>query len=62
MRASLFFSLLLIPSAAFSQALPDQVLALIAANQAWTLEQQRSICEIPAPPFSLISGLIARAM
>ena len=51
MRASLFFSLLLIPSAAFSQALPDQVLALIAANQAWTLEQQRSICEIPAPPF-----------
>ena len=24
---------------------------LIKADNAWTLEQQRTICEIPAPPF-----------
>ncbi len=48
MRASL---LLLASSALFGQALPDKVLEIIQANQAWTLEQQRTICEIPAPPF-----------
>ncbi|MGH7460071.1 MAG: M20/M25/M40 family metallo-hydrolase, partial [Longimicrobiales bacterium] len=26
-------------------------LATIKADNAWTLEQQKSICEIPAPPF-----------
>jgi tripeptide aminopeptidase len=29
----------------------DAVLAGLKADNAWTLEQQRSICEIPAPPF-----------
>jgi acetylornithine deacetylase/succinyl-diaminopimelate desuccinylase-like protein len=29
----------------------DAILATIQADQAWTLEQQTSICEIPAPPF-----------
>ncbi len=29
-----------------------QALASIQANNAWTLEQQVSICEIPAPPFT----------
>lgn len=48
MRASLLF---LITSSLIGQALPDQVLKIIQANQTWTLEQQRSICEIPAPPF-----------
>jgi acetylornithine deacetylase/succinyl-diaminopimelate desuccinylase-like protein len=48
MRVSLLF---LISSALFGQSLPDQVLRIIQANQAWTLEQQRTICEIPAPPF-----------
>ncbi|MCX6595934.1 MAG: peptidase M20, partial [Acidobacteria bacterium] len=27
------------------------VLDMIQADNAWTLEQQTSICEIPAPPF-----------
>lgn len=44
-------SLLLIASSLCAQTLPEQVLKIIQANQAWTLEQQRSICEIPAPPF-----------
>ena len=29
----------------------DAILATIQADQAWTLEQQISICQIPAPPF-----------
>ena len=29
----------------------DAILATIKTDNAWTLEQQRSICEIPAPPF-----------
>jgi tripeptide aminopeptidase len=29
----------------------DNILATIRADNAWTLAQQRSICEIPAPPF-----------
>lgn len=29
----------------------DAILAAIKADQAWTLEQQISICQIPAPPF-----------
>jgi acetylornithine deacetylase/succinyl-diaminopimelate desuccinylase-like protein len=29
----------------------DAILATIKADNAWTLAQQRSICEIPAPPF-----------
>jgi len=30
----------------------DAILATIKADQAWTLEQQISICQIPAPPFN----------
>ena len=41
----------LISTTLAAQTIPDQVLKIIQANQAWTLEQQRSICEIPAPPF-----------
>ncbi len=48
MRASLLF---LTATALLGQTLPDKVLEIIQANQAWTLEQQRTICEIPAPPF-----------
>lgn len=44
-------SLLLIAASLYGQALPEKVLQIIQANQAWTLEQQRTICEIPAPPF-----------
>jgi tripeptide aminopeptidase len=29
----------------------DAILATLKADNAWTLQQQRSICEIPAPPF-----------
>jgi tripeptide aminopeptidase len=29
----------------------DAILATIKADNAWTLSQQKSICEIPAPPF-----------
>ncbi len=43
--------LFLITSTLAAQTIPDQVLKIIEANKAWTLEQQRSICEIPAPPF-----------
>src|SRR5438128_11593064 len=43
-------------SVAAAQDLPhspalDAALRSIQANNAWTLAQQRSICEIPAPPF-----------
>ena len=41
----------LISTTLAAQTIPEKVLKLIQANQAWTLEQQRSICEIPAPPF-----------
>ena len=43
--------LFLITSTLAAQSIPDQVLKIIEANKSWTLEQQRSICEIPAPPF-----------
>ena len=29
----------------------DAILATLKTDNAWTLAQQRSICEIPAPPF-----------
>ncbi len=29
----------------------DAILATVKADNAWTLQQQRTICEIPAPPF-----------
>ena len=43
--------LFLITATLAAQSIPDQVLKIIEANKSWTLEQQRSICEIPAPPF-----------
>ncbi len=43
--------LFLISTTLAAQTIPEKVLKIIQANQAWTLEQQRSICEIPAPPF-----------
>src|SRR2546427_9136271 len=36
--------------AAEAQAV-DSILAMLKSDNAWTLAQQRSICEIPAPPF-----------
>jgi tripeptide aminopeptidase len=29
----------------------QSLLAMLRADNAWTLEQQRTLCEIPAPPF-----------
>jgi len=46
------FRRLLIFAALSTQAqTPDPILETIKADQAWTLEQQISICQIPAPPF-----------
>lgn len=43
---------LLAPSVAVAQAAPvKDMLAMIQADNAWTVEQQASICEVPAPPF-----------
>lgn len=50
--------IVLFASAALAQELPvmsdarmKSVLAALQSNNAWTMEQQVSICEIPAPPF-----------
>jgi len=50
MKRSLFFIAVACTSVVRAQGL-DAVLATIKADNAWTLAQQRSICEIPAPPF-----------
>jgi acetylornithine deacetylase/succinyl-diaminopimelate desuccinylase-like protein len=43
---------LLAPSLAFAQPNPARdVLAMIQADNAWTVDQQVSICEVAAPPF-----------
>ncbi len=43
---------LVVPSVASSQSAPVKaMLATIEAENAWTLDQQTSICEIAAPPF-----------
>lgn len=42
--------LLAVSSTADAQAL-DGILATLRADNAWTLQQQKTICEIPAPPF-----------
>jgi tripeptide aminopeptidase len=45
-------TLLLAPTILQSQSTAiDNILATIRADNAWTLAQQRSICEVPAPPF-----------
>lgn len=54
MRAFLRSTIVLCASALLSTAGAqslDSVLALLKADNAWTLEQQKSICEIAAPPF-----------
>jgi tripeptide aminopeptidase len=43
--------ILLAATAALGAQSFDAVLETIKADKAWTLEQQISICEIPAPPF-----------
>lgn len=45
------FALALLPWRAGGAQTVDRMLALLRADNAWTLEQQKSICEIPAPPF-----------
>jgi tripeptide aminopeptidase len=42
---------LLLPAVAAAQSPVDAILATIRNDNAWTLSQQKSICEIPAPPF-----------
>ena len=52
--ASVFTLTLTLAAQAQSGATPPSVgraLARIKADNAWTLDQQQSICEIPAPPF-----------
>ena len=58
MRPSIVRAALLLATATFSlsaQARTDTrmqpILAMLQADNAWTLAQQRAICEIPAPPF-----------
>ncbi len=58
-RAALLLGVLVLPGllAAQGSTLPSddpavrRALAAVQAQQAWTLEQQVSICEVPAPPF-----------
>lgn len=50
LRPFAFLLLLLPPPAASGQSL-DPILAALKADNAWTIAQQKSICEIPAPPF-----------
>lgn len=47
----MFRPLLLLFALAASGQSFDSILATIREDQAWTLEQQISICQIPAPPF-----------
>ena len=43
---------LLVPSLALAQSTPVRdILAMIQADNGWTMDQQVSICEVPAPPF-----------
>ena len=44
-------ALVLSPSLALAQSPLQTILATLHSDNAWTLAQQKSICEIPAPPF-----------
>lgn len=44
-------ALVLSPSLALAQSPLQTILATLQTDNAWTLAQQKSICEIPAPPF-----------
>ena len=50
-RVPLVALLFLSTQAAAQAAGLDAAVAMLKADNAWTLAQQRSICEIPAPPF-----------
>ena len=49
-RVGLSLVLALIATSAEGQGI-DAILSMLKSDNAWTLAQQRSICEIPAPPF-----------
>ena len=54
MRIRLLTVLLALPGALAAQAVPralQPILAQLRADNAWTLNQQKTLCEIPAPPF-----------
>ncbi|HET9452901.1 MAG TPA: M20/M25/M40 family metallo-hydrolase [Gemmatimonadaceae bacterium] len=53
MRIRHFLLAALLPASLAAQASPavDAMLAQLKADNAWTLAQQKSLCEIPAPPF-----------
>ena len=53
MRIRLLLLAALLPESLAAQASPatDAMLAQLKADNAWTLAQQKSLCEIPAPPF-----------
>ena len=54
MRLRLLAALLALPSTIAAQAPGgpvERMLAQLRADNAWTLSQQKSLCEIPAPPF-----------
>jgi acetylornithine deacetylase/succinyl-diaminopimelate desuccinylase-like protein len=42
---------LLIPAAGSAQSSMQSILTTLQTDNAWTLSQQKTICEIPAPPF-----------
>ena len=44
-------SLLSLSSTLAAQSSVDAILASLKTDNAWTLSQQKSICEVPAPPF-----------
>ena len=52
MRIRSLLLVALLPTPLAAQAAPvDAMLAQLKADNAWTLAQQKSLCEIPAPPF-----------
>ena len=58
MRKLLITTLILAtPLIAEAQGL-DAVLAMLKTDNAWTVEQQKSICEIPAPPYRQYAGAL----
>ena len=51
MRRYFILAICLSTSAGAQTTVIDPILAALKADNAWTLAQQKSICEIPAPPF-----------
>ena len=50
LKTVLILLIVLLPVHSSAQGI-DVILATLKADNAWTIAQQRSICEIPAPPF-----------